>query len=169
MVNVLFVCLGNICRSPIAEGTFREIVKQRGLQAYFSADSAGVMGWHTGDSPDKRTMANAEKHGLKLTHKGRKVNEKDLTAFQHIVAMDEENFEALHTLYYETLQKVPTPDALFLLRDYDPQRNDQASVPDPYYESEVAFEEVFQIVWRCNNALIDHLMAKYKIVIEEEK
>jgi protein-tyrosine phosphatase len=124
MTSILFVCLGNICRSPIAEGTFNELVKQQGLQEQFKADSAGVMGWHTGDLPDHRTRANAEKHGIKLSHLGRKITAEDLDTFDHIIAMDKENFEALHTFYYETKKVSPTAKKLFLLRDYDPIRND---------------------------------------------
>lgn len=162
MIRVLFVCLGNICRSPIAEATFREIIHQRGLSDHFEADSAGVMGWHTGDLPDKRTRANAAKHGIKLTHQARKSMPQDFDDFLHVVAMDEENFKALHTTFYETKGRIPSVDELFLLRDFDPQRTN-ASVPDPYYESEEAFEEVFQIVWRSNEALVDHMLEKHQI------
>lgn len=164
MINVLFVCLGNICRSPIAEGTFREIVKKRNLQDKFSCDSAGTAGYHIGQLPDQRTMKNAEKHGIKLTHHGRKLSVTDLDTFDHIVVMDEENFKDVNDFYYKTKHKTPPADKLFLLRDHDPNTRGIAEVPDPYYESEPFFEDVFQIVWRSNEALLDYLIDKYLVV-----
>lgn len=164
MINVLFVCLGNICRSPIAEGTFREIVKKRNLQDKFSCDSAGTAGYHIGQLPDQRTMKNAEKHGIKLTHHGRKLSVTDLDTFDHIVVMDEENFKDVNDFYYKTKHKTPPADKLFLLRDHDPNTRGIAEVPDPYYESEPFFEDVFQIVWRSNEALLDYLIEKHLMV-----
>ena len=164
MINVLFVCLGNICRSPIAEGTFREIVKKRNLQDKFSCDSAGTAGYHIGTLPDQRTMKNAEKHGIKLTHHGRKLSVTDLDTFDHIVVMDEENFKDVNDFYYKTKHKTPPADKLFLLRDHDPNTRGIAEVPDPYYESEPFFEDVFQIVWRSNEALLDYLIEKHLMV-----
>ncbi len=164
MINVLFVCLGNICRSPIAEGTFREIVKKRTLQDRISCDSAGTAGYHIGQLPDQRTMKNAEKHGIKLTHHGRKLTATDLDTFDHIVVMDEENFRDVNDLYYKTKHKTPPADKLFLLRDHDPNARGISEVPDPYYESEPFFENVFQIVWRSNEALLNYLIDKHHLV-----
>ena len=168
MINVLFVCLGNICRSPIAEGTFRELVKKRGLQDEISCDSAGTAGYHIGQLPDQRTMKNAEKHGLKLTHRGRKLSVADLDDFEHIVVMDEANFKDVNDFYYKTIHKTPLADKLFLLRDHDPETRGIVEVPDPYYESEPFFEDVYQIVWRSNRALLDYLIEKHQIVKTEE-
>ena len=168
MINVLFVCLANICRSPIAEGTFRELVKKRGLQDEISCDSAGTAGYHIGQLPDQRTMKNAEKHGLKLTHRGRKLSVADLDAFEHIVVMDEANFKDVNDFYYKTIHKTPSAYKLFLLRDHDPETRGIVEVPDPYYESEPFFEDVYQIVWRSNGALLDYLIEKHQIVKTEE-
>lgn len=168
MINILFVCLGNICRSPIAEATFRELVKKRGLQDTISCDSAGTAGYHIGQLPDQRTMKNAEKHGLKLTHRGRKLSAADLDAFDHIVVMDEANFKDVNDFYYKTKHKTPSADKLFLLRDHDPETRGISEVPDPYYESEPFFEDVYQIVWRSNEALLDYLIEKHQIVKTEE-
>ncbi|MDZ7934600.1 MAG: low molecular weight protein-tyrosine-phosphatase [Emticicia sp.] len=168
MINVLFVCLGNICRSPIAEGTFQELVKKRGLQDQISCDSAGTAGYHIGSLPDQRTIKNAEKHGIKLTHRGRKLSATDLDAFDHIVVMDEANFKDVNDFYYKTKHKTPSADKLFLLRDHDPETRGIAEVPDPYYEFEPFFEDVFQIVWRSNEAFLDYLIEKHQIVKTEE-
>lgn len=113
MIKVLFVCLGNICRSPIAEATFRELVQQRGLEDQISCDSAGTAGYHIGQLPDQRTMKNAEKHGLKLTHRGRKLSAADLDAFDHIVVMDEANFKDVNDFYYKTIHKTPSAENFF--------------------------------------------------------
>jgi protein-tyrosine phosphatase len=168
MINVLFVCLGNICRSPIAEGIFRELVKKRGLQDQIWCDSAGTAGYHIGQLPDQRTMKNAEKHDLKLTHRGRKLSVADLDTFDHIVVMDEANFKDVNDFYYKTKHKTPSADKLFLLRDHDPKTRGISEVPDPYYESEPFFEDVYQIVWRSNEALLDYLIEKHQIVKTEE-
>ena len=168
MINLLFVCLGNICRSPIAEATFRELVKKRGLQDKISCDSAGTAGYHIGQLPDQRTMKNAEKHGLKLSHRGRKISVADLDDFEHIVVMDEANFKDVNNFYYKTKHKTPSADKLFLLRDHDPKTRGISEVPDPYYESEPFFEDVYQIVWRSNEALLDYLIEKHQIVKTKE-
>jgi protein-tyrosine phosphatase len=168
MINVLFVCLGNICRSPIAEGIFRELVKKRGLQDQILFDSAGTAVYHIGQLPDQRTMKNAEKHDLKLTHRGRKLSVADLDTFDHIVVMDEANFKDVNDFYYKTKHKTPSADKLFLLRDHDPKTRGISEVPDPYYESEPFFEDVYQIVWRSNEALLDYLIEKHQIVKTEE-
>jgi protein-tyrosine phosphatase len=167
MINILFVCLGNICRSPIAEGTFGELVKQRGLQDKISCDSAGTAGYHIGSLPDQRTMKNAEKHGIKLTHRGRKLSPADFDTFDHIVVMDEQNFEDVNFLYYKTKNHTPSAEKVFLLRDYDPNVRGVNEVPDPYYESEPFFEDVFQIVWRSNEAFLDFLIEKHQLIQSE--
>lgn len=167
MTKVLFVCLGNICRSPIAEATFIEQIKTRGLSSHFEADSAGVQGWHTGKPADARTIKNAAKHGIEIQHQARKVSAADLDYYDHIVVMDEENFEAIHTLYYQTKGVPPSVEKLFLMRDYDPQVRGPHSVIDPFYEGEKVFEEVFQTVWRSNQALLDHLIDKHKLNAED--
>jgi protein-tyrosine phosphatase len=169
MVKVLFVCLGNICRSPAGEATFNEIVKERGLQEYLQADSAGIMGWHVGKKPDPRTIKNAEKHGITITHLGKKLAKADLDDFDHIVVMDEKNFEDVHKFYYDTKGVPPPADKLFLIRDFDPTVRGVHEVIDPYYEGEEVFEEVFQILWRSNEALIDFLVEKHHIVLPEEE
>jgi protein-tyrosine phosphatase len=113
-------------------------------------------------------MKNAEKHGLKLTHRGRKLSATDLDTFDHIVVMDEANFKDVNDFYYKTKNKTPSADKLFLLRDHDPETRGIVEVPDPYYESEPFFEDVYQIVWRSNRALLDYLIEKHQIVKTEE-
>ena len=168
MVKVLFVCLGNICRSPMAEGVFRELIQKHGLEDKINCDSAGTMGWHAGQSPDHRAIKNALNHGIALTHKGREITPADFDSFDHIVVMDENNFKDVHALYYKVKQ-VPAPiEKLFLLRDYDPTVKGVYEVPDPYYGSEADFEEVFRIVKRSGEELLNHLIEKHKLAKTQE-
>ena len=168
MVKVLFVCLGNICRSPVAEGVFRDLIQKHGLEDKITCDSAGTMGWHAGKSPDHRAIKNALNHGIALTHKGREIKPADLDSFDHIVVMDESNFKDVHELYYKVKHTPPPAEKLFLLRDYDPNVKGVNEVPDPYYGSDKDFEEVFKIVERSGEALLNHLIEKHKIVKTQE-
>jgi protein-tyrosine phosphatase len=149
MRKVLFVCLGNICRSPIGEATFNEIVKKMGYSNSLMADSAGLMGWHEGKRPDPRSIKNAAKHGIELTHLGRKLLNKDFENFDHIAVMDEQNFQDVHKMYYDKKGTPPSIDKLFLIRDFDPTVRGVNEVVDPYYEGEAVFEEVYQTLYRA--------------------
>lgn len=169
MINVLFVCLGNICRSPLAEATFREIVIKNNLADKIQCDSAGTAGYHIGELPDKRAIATALKHGIKLTHLGRKISNADLDAFQHIAVMDEQNFEDVHNLYHKTKKMPPSAEKVFLIRDFDPEVRGVQEVPDPYYDGMPEFENVYQILWRSGEKLLEHLIDKYKLSTDEEK
>ncbi|WP_337044881.1 low molecular weight protein-tyrosine-phosphatase [Emticicia sp. 17c] len=161
MVKVLFVCLGNICRSPIAEGVFKDLIQKNGLEDKISCDSAGTAGWHEGQLPDRRAIKIALDHGIALAHKGREITAADLDTFDHIVVMDESNFKDVYELYYKTKHSNPAAEKLFLLRDYDPNVRGIKEVPDPYYGSELDFEEVFHIVQRSNEALLNSLIEKH--------
>src|SRR6188768_3287743 len=90
-VKILFVCLGNICRSPLAEAIFKHKIKQKGWEQWVEADSCGTANYHIGDSPDPRTLANAKKNGVVIDHCGRQLSEEDLGDFDYILAMDNSN------------------------------------------------------------------------------
>lgn len=163
MVNVLYVCLGNICRSPLAEATFNQLVNEKGLQHSLHADSAGTAGYHVGKYADPRAVKVAARHGIQLDHVVRKITAEDLDKFAHIVVMDEQNFEDLHKLYYDIKGVPPSADKLFLIRDFDPEVRGVHDVKDPYFEGDEAFEEVFEVLKRSNEKLIEHLTDKYGI------
>ena len=158
MTKVLFICLGNICRSPLAEGHFRNLVEAKSLANEFSVDSAGTSRYNIGEQPDHRTRKNAEKHGLTLNHKARQITPSDLTLFDYLVVMDNDNRENLVKLLTENGLGT---ENLFLLRQFDPKPGD-GQVPDPYYFPDHKFEEVYQIVDRSNPALLDFILEKAK-------
>lgn len=140
MIRVSFVCLGNICRSPTAEGIMVHLVEEAGLEGSFEIDSAGTSGYHVGERPDRRTLATAEGRGVPLPGRSRRFEAADFARFDYVVAMDSSNVSNLRRM---------APDAaaeakVCLLRDFDPESPRGAEVPDPYY-GEGGFERVFDI------------------------
>lgn len=163
MVHVLFVCLGNICRSPLAEGVFRRLVAERGLSDRIRVDSAGTGGWHVGHPPDRRMQATAEARGVSLSGiEARKVRRADLTAFDYVFAMDRENLRDLRAL-----DSGEAREKIRLFRDFDPQ-DGGSDVPDPYYGGEEGFEVVFEIVDRTCRAILDFICRREGIAPDEE-
>lgn len=140
--SVLFVCLGNICRSPMAEGHFIDHITRAGLKDRFRVDSAGTNGLHDGARVDSRMRKTALKHGIELVTLSRKIRNEDFFEFDHIVAMDQKNLATLKAMQ-DRLSG--TKAKLHLMRDYDPG-NEGKGVPDPYYGGMSGFEEVFQIL-----------------------
>ncbi|GMV07326.1 MAG: low molecular weight protein-tyrosine-phosphatase [Gemmatimonadota bacterium] len=150
--SVLFVCLGNICRSPLAEGVFAHLVSEAGLSADFAIDSAGTGAWHVGERPDPRSVAVAESHGVGLPGRARQVTPDDLRRFDVVVAMDRDNLAELERL---SLASGGTA-RLHLLREFDPDA-DGDEVPDPYYGGPSGFEKVYAMVHAACRGLLDEL------------
>jgi protein-tyrosine phosphatase len=150
-MRVLFVCLGNICRSPTAESVFRAKVIERGLLGEVEVDSAGTGGWHAGNAPDRRAVAEGERRGVSMSGRARQVSASDLRDFDLIIAMDESNRRDLLALATDEAIR----ERIQLLRDWDPEAagHDRA-VPDPYYGGEREFAEMFDIVERACEGLI---------------
>ena len=149
--SVLFVCLGNICRSPLAEGVFAHMAESRGLAGRFVVDSAGTAAYHTGEPADSRSIAVANAHGVPLTGTARQVTRHDFERFDVVVAMDESNRRSL-----ERLQGGRRHAEIVMMRDYDAQ-DPGADVPDPYYGGPRGFDRVYRILERSCQSLLDEL------------
>lgn len=148
--SILFVCLGNICRSPAAQAVMQSMVDARGLTANFYIDSAGTGGWHIGDLPDKRMRVHARPRGYDLTHRARKVQASDFEDFDLIVGMDAANVDDLCHLAATIEQE----KKVVMMGDYIRQYPHYDYVPDPYYEGSEGFELVLDLLEdACDNLL----------------
>ncbi|TGL20963.1 low molecular weight phosphotyrosine protein phosphatase [Leptospira yanagawae] len=151
-IKILFICLGNICRSPAAEGAFRNLVKERNLEYKFEIDSCGTSGYHDGELPDPRTRKVALKRGIELTHRSRKLRQSDLDNYDYLLVMDDQNFREVISLMREDSVK----NKVFKFAKF---RSDSGSdiVPDPYYGTEKDFESVQNLVEDCSIGFLKFL------------
>ncbi|VAW75684.1 Low molecular weight protein tyrosine phosphatase [hydrothermal vent metagenome] len=151
-VNILFVCLGNICRSPTAEGVFRHWVEQEGEADWITIDSAGTHAYHVGASPDSRAQHAAQKRGVDLSAlRGRQATIVDFEEFDYVLAMDEENFNNLaHIAPDDQQHKIK----MFLKYA---ENFDETDVPDPYYGGSQGFEHVLDLIEDASQGLLEHL------------
>jgi len=149
--RVLFVCTGNICRSPLAEAVFKDLVRARGLDRGYEADSAGTHGWHEGGPADPRTIRVGASHGLRVDSTARALREDDFVRFDALVAMDRGHLREMRA-------RCPKPlrGKLLFMPDFDPQ-GEIEDVPDPYYGGRGGFEDVYHILDRCCRGLLDAL------------
>ena len=158
-VRVLFVCLGNICRSPLAEALFQARVSEAGLDTSIEVDSAGTGGWHAGAPPDARMTATAARHGADLSRlRARQLERSDLGTYDHVFVMDRQNL-------HDTLFLDPDGDhgtRVRLFREFDPEPGDYA-VPDPYAGGPEGFEAVHEIVDRTTRAILARLRTAHGI------
>jgi protein-tyrosine phosphatase len=152
-IGVLFVCLGNICRSPLAMGVFRQVVREAGLENRFEIDSAGTSSYHTGSPPDSRTVGVARARGLDLKHAARQMLREDLDRFDYVVVMDASNRGKVERL----AQKGAGRAEVRMLRDFDAEAGGDLDVPDPYFGGADGFEEVHDMVERSCRGLFEHI------------
>lgn len=150
--KICFVCLGNICRSPTAEGIFRHLVRERDLEHYFDIDSAGTSAYHIGETPNSKSRQVARQHGVKLNSRARQFEFTDLEHYDLVLAMDRQNLRNVQNLD----RKNRFEDRIKLMRSFDPQPDD-GEVPDPYYGGMQGFENVFQVLKRSCETLLDEL------------
>lgn len=158
MIKVLFVCMGNICRSPTAQAVFEDLLKQRGLAEQFEIDSAGTHTYHEGLPPDKRSTQALLKRNIDMSHlRARVVDEADFEHFDYIVAMDEENLSDLRD--FAPPRHHPK---LSLLLAFDKTIED-IEVPDPYYGGLNGFERVIDLVEKGSAALLDVIIKEKRV------
>ncbi|XP_069370886.1 low molecular weight phosphotyrosine protein phosphatase isoform X2 [Paralichthys olivaceus] len=148
--SVLFVCLGNICRSPIAEAVFRKMATDAGVVDKWLIDSGATSDWNIGSSPDPRGLACLRNHGTETSHRARQVTKEDFMSFEYILCMDESNLSELK----RKAKSVKNYSAkIELLGSYDPQN--QLIINDPYYGSDEDFEKVYEQCVRCCKAFLE--------------
>ena len=152
--KILFVCLGNICRSPAAEGIFKQKIQDRALEDFFIVDSAGTGSWHVGNLADSRMRETALSRGINLTSRSRQIQENDLYEFDHILVMDKDNLQAVKSLTQDKLNPVNSKIKLILSYSKDSQLDE---VPDPYYGGQNGFEKVLDLLENAIDGLIDSL------------
>ena len=151
MINVLFVCMGNICRSPTAEGVFRHVVAEAGLLEQIKIDSAGTHAYHVGEQPDRRSQSTALSRGIDLSsQRARKVKPNDFDQFDYVLAMDGSN--------HADLMQVAggAADKLHLFLKFADNFSEK-DVPDPYYGGDQGFEHVFDLVEDASRGLLNHI------------
>lgn len=158
MVRVLFVCLGNICRSPTAEGVFRMTVQRAGLLEHIEIDSAGTHAYHIGEPPDARAQEAARRRGIDLSGlHGRKAIRADFERFDYLLAMDKEN--------YQNLMAICPPgqeNKVRLFLEFAPHRPER-EVPDPYFGGDAGFERVLDMIEEASAGLLAHLRRQHGI------
>lgn len=154
--KLLFVCLGNICRSPTGEGVMKHLVEERGLTHRFEIESAGTGSWHIGDSPDARSVAAAAARGIRISGRARQVTGADFEHYDLILAADRYNYRDLQAI-------APTDEdeaKVRLLREFDPMATpDDLDVPDPYYGGPSGFDDVIDLVLAACRGLLDDIVS----------
>jgi protein-tyrosine phosphatase len=158
-MRILFVCMGNICRSPTAEGVMRRLLEEAGLTDRVEVESAGTGGWHVGEPPDERATLAARRRGVTLAGAARQVRAADFRDFDLLIAMDRANLR-------ELLAAAPDEEAaerVRLLREFDPASSGDLDVPDPYYGGDRGFETVLDMVEAACRGLLDELRAADRV------
>lgn len=153
VIRVCFVCMGNICRSPLAEGVFRHLATEAGVNHNYHIESFGIGAWHVGEEPDPRSQAVALAHGIRLTSRAQQFRLKDFARFEHVLALDETIAEDLHRLASDDASR----SKVRLLRPYDPWAEGNLNVPDPYYGNREGFEAAYQMIYRACRKLLKEL------------
>jgi len=157
MIKVLFVCMGNICRSPTAEGIFRQVVDDAGLADKIDIDSAGTHSYHIGKQPDARAQSASRNRGIDLSNlRGRQVEPSDFDKFNYIIAMDNSNHADL------TQVAGGSADNLFMFLSFSENFNEE-EVPDPYYGGEQGFEHVLDLVEDASRGLLAHIQKLHNL------
>lgn len=146
----MFVCTGNICRSPLAQAVFEHLAKKADVSSRFEVESSGVTAFHVGENADSRMRETAARRGVKFNHRSQKTSKADLANYDLIFAMDKSNLSALQRMTSDEEER----EKIRMFREFDPEGSADAEVPDPWYGGMNGFEEVYDIVHRtCENML----------------
>lgn len=155
---MLFVCMGNICRSPTAQGVFEALVRREGLEQRILIDSAGTHAYHVGEPPDPRAQQAAQRRGVDLSvQRARKVRAEDFFDFDYVLAMDRDNYEALRDLCHPDQE-----DRLRLFLEFAPHLGER-DVPDPYYGGAQGFERVLDLIEAASAGLLAEMRTRYRL------
>jgi len=157
IAEISFVCLGNICRSPLAQGVFQDLVNREKLDKKIFISSAGTGNWHIGSLPDERMRQIALSNGIKLESRAQQFQSKDFNQFNLVLAMDHSNLARLKEIAPSNL----SPDKLMLFRSFDPENNEDQDVPDPYYGGSKGFEEVYCMVERTCPQILAYIKSRF--------
>lgn len=149
--RILFICLGNICRSPAAEGIFQQLVDDRGLSDDFYIDSAAIGPWHVGDLPDKRMRECGRRHGYHFNSRARQFSSEDFLHFDFIIGMDRDNLRAIHS----KARSEEDEKKICLMADYLRHHPHHTTIPDPYYGVDKDFELVIELLEDACMGLLD--------------
>lgn len=167
--SVLFVCLGNICRSPAAEGVFRDLVKKRGLDSKLNIDSAGTINYHEGNQADPRMRAASKRRGIEITSLSRPIRPSDFRDFDIILAMDRQNrediLEAFNRWKFRETLPADAHKKVKLMCSYC-KEHDETEVPDPYYGGPQGFEKVLDLLEDACQSLLDSILAENKQILD---
>ena len=158
-IRLLFVCLGNICRSPAAEGIMAGIVEKNDLQDIIEVDSAGTSGWHEGDLPDERMRSHGEKRGYDFCSRARKFRRSDFDDFDYIIVMDQNNYTTVKSMASSPEQA----GKIHLMTDYAVQYSSQDEIPDPYYGGSSGFELVLDLLEDAREGLLQSIKKDYSL------
>ncbi len=151
MIKVLFVCMGNICRSPMAEAVFQHMVNQAGLSTEFLVDSAGTGGWHVGEHAHPGTLDVLKRHGIPYDGRARQIERRDLDEFDYVLAMDRDNLSYI----LRNSSGISAEVGLFLAHARSRGLVHTNEVPDPYFDNK--FDQTYELIMRGSSALLDHI------------
>lgn len=157
--SLLFVCLGNICRSPAAEGIMRHMTKEHMMEDYVDIDSAGIGSWHAGELPDRRMRSHGSAHGYDFSSRARQIKQEDMQRFDHIIVMDDENYKDVTAMARTDEQR----RKISRMTDFCKHHPGHTAVPDPYYGGDRGFELVIELLEDGCKELLKQIAQKHGV------